>query len=124
IVFEIIYIDQRQDGAFDDVLQSLVRQNTKRKPAPLPILNISLFYAFRVDHFQNHLLQVGYVDIWPDVGDRPSHVRQEETEPLPSPGGNTPNSQVASQHNHRNINATEQINQVSVGFRQFEISIV
>ncbi len=117
-------IHERHQHPVDLVLGGLVRSHPKRVPVSVPALDLSFQQAALAAHFRDQAVQVGHVDIGPDIADWPAHIGGNQVQQRFRRGGEAPDSPVASHDDNRDAHADQQIAQVVRELAQFRVPVL
>ena len=80
VVLERVDVDERQDGAVDLVVGRLVGPDLHPVPAAVRSWTSDSCIDDRLDHLGDLLVQVGHLDVRPDVVERAAHVGGQDVQ--------------------------------------------
>src|SRR5262245_17421435 len=102
-----ISFQENHDDAFDLIVDSTIRPNPHRILFAVQILNAMVLDSEILNHIRNHSLQVVELQVRLDVRDGPTDIGLNEIENFIGHGSKPPDAQIVSEHDDRDVDATQ-----------------
>ena len=122
--FEIIHVHQHDHGAIDLPGTRQVRPDLHGVDASVAVRNLAHADGHGVEHVPDLLGQLGSLQAILDVEQGPAHVRKPQAEELVRGGSEAAHAEVASYHDHGNVDAAQEVQEVVVRLPELEVPVL
>ena len=117
-------VHERHQHPVDLVLGGPVWPHPQGIPTSVPALDLLFNQAAFTARFRDQAVQVGQINVRPDIADWPAHVRGNQVQQRFRRGSEAPDSAVAAHDDNRDADTDKQITQVVRKLAQFRVPVL